>query len=359
MSGIRPFMPDDIPRVAELIADSFQFSKKMSLLSISMALEEVIFHNPWMFEEMPSLVYEHTDGEVKGFVGVSPRSMKFCDENIKVAITHNYVMQPGPFAALAGIKLFKTLLNCPQDLIISGSAGDTSKFIMEKSGGETGYLYSFGWRLPVRPIQSGLNYLSSESRRINPVKLLTPAAKAGEFLLEKIIGGRFRHHQPEGTLKKMDCEQLVACHKKFSAGYAFKPDYTPGMMQWILDIAAKATHLGKLKTCGVYNEKNEVQGWFIFYLNPGGSCEVLQMHAIKGKESYVLEHLVYKAWKEGAIELIGRVEPSFMRALSKSLSFHIPGRMWMLLHSKNSEIVSSICKGDAFISRLEDDVWLL
>jgi hypothetical protein len=358
MTRIRPFNSDDIPRVAKMIGDTFTFAKQMDLETISWALDEVIFNNPWVREELPSLVYEHSDGSVKGFLGVSPRIMSFNGKKIKVAITHNYVVEPGIHAALSGTKLFKTLLDGSQDLVISGSAGDPSKFIMEKSGGAIGYLYSTGWRIPVKPMQCGLNYLTGKWNAPLISKVMSPFTKTGEFLMGRIMGEPFRYRPPEGTLRTLSPEAIVKYQNTFSRGYSLRPDYTPASLQWVLDIAARARHLGDLEILGIYDGKDHFLGWVIYYLKPGGRCEVLQMAAKEGKESQVLNHLIYHTWKKGAAELVGRVEPAFMRALSRSWALFVPGRMWMLLHG-NPDIVSAISSGDAFLSRLEDDVWLL
>lgn len=359
MSRIRPFTPDDIPPVAKMIAQTFTFAEKMNEATIAGALDEILFHNPWIDEGLPSFVYEDSDGVVRGFLGVSPRTMKFKGETVKVAITHNFVVESGVRTPMAGVKLFKTMLDGAQDLVISGSAGDPSKYITEKTGGIIGYPYSYGWKLPVRPIQSGMNYFGEKWKMPGFSKAMKPAAWAGEYMLGRILGAPFRYSPPEGTFREIACDELVAYQKKFSAGYSLQPDYTPRSLQWVLDVAGKAGHLGELKTLGLYDAQDQIQGWVIFYLNCGGKCEVLQMWARVGKEEQVLSHMIYRAWKEGATELIGRVEPAFMRALSRTYALIVPGRMWMILHGKNPEILSAICSGDAFISRLEDDLWLL
>lgn len=359
MSSIRPFTPDDIPQVARIIVDTFSFAEKMDFNTISWALDEVLFHSPWRYEEMPSFVYEHRDGRVKGFIGVSPRTMLFKGNRVSVAITHNFVVTPGVHASVAGMKLFKTLLNGPQDLVLSGSAGDVSKQFTEKTGGRIGHLYSFGWRLPLAPFQAGLHYVSKKWKIPYFSRVLRPAASVSEFILGKVTGPPFRYPACNGILKELTAAEVVEFQKKFTTSYAVRPDYTPGTFQWVLDIAGKAGHLGELKAFGVYTADDQLLGWFILYLNPGGRSEVLQIYSKEGKEERVLNYLIYRAWKTGATELIGRVEPAFMRALSRTYSIYKPGRMWMLVYGEDSELVSAICSGDAFLSRLEDDVWLL
>ncbi len=358
-SRIRPFVQDDIPQVATLIKGSFDFAKKLSVRFISDALEEVLFHNPWVDKNIPSLVYQHSDGTVKGFIGASPREMMFNGEPVTLAITHNFVVESGPHSFMTGVKLYKSILEGPQDLIISGSAGDTTKYIAEKAGGTIAYAHSYYWWLPIRPFQSGLGYIGNNKFASFLSVGLKPMASVGEFLIGIMAGAPFRYHRPEADLVKLSASDLVACQNEFSVRYALRPAYSPETLQWVLDTAGKAMHLGKIEAIGVYNKKGCLAGWFIVFLNPGGKCEVLQMKARDGKEALVFENLIYHTWQEGAVELIGRLEPAFMRTVSRSWSFYRPGRMWMLLHGKRMDIITAICRGDMFLSRLEDDIWLL
>ncbi len=359
MSKIRPFTEKDAPVVAEMIADSFEFAEELDSIFIAKALEEVVFQNPWADESMPSLVYEHTDGTVRGFMGVSPRTMEFKGEQIRVGILHNFVVEPGIHAAIAGTKLIRSMFDGPQDLVISGSSGDASKFFTKKTGGVTGYLYSFGWKLQIRPLQSGLNYLGSRWKTSGLPRILKPAAKTGDLLIRNLIGFPVRPRRPSGRMFQLTAGEVVKYQREFSKDRLLKPDYTPETFKWVIDTAGKARQLGEIQMIGVSNERGNFAGWFIYYLKKGGRCEVLQIQSKNGKEQIVLDFLIYHAWKRGGAELVGRIEPGFMRALSNTWSLVVPGRMWMLLFSQNPEISSAICRGEAFISRLEDDLWLL
>jgi len=71
----------------------------------------------------------------------------------------------------------------------------------------------------------------------------------------------------------------------------------------------------------------------------------------------VLAHLFAHAWRRGAAAIEGRMEPRFSRELSRQhCSFLVPG-LFVMAHSRNSELIGALGAGDAFFSRLEGEWW--
>ncbi len=98
-------------------------------------------------------------------------------------------------------------------------------------------------------------------------------------------------------------------------------------------------------------------GWYLYYLKPKGKSEVLQIAASKSTICGVLDHLFYDAWKHESVELSGRVDPMFMKVFYEKFCFFTMGTDWMLLNTKRPELIHMVNAGDAFLSRLEGDLW--
>jgi hypothetical protein len=103
----------------------------------------------------------------------------------------------------------------------------------------------------------------------------------------------------------------------------------------------------------------EVVGWYMYYLNPGGTSTVFQFVARKSSVNEILDHLFDHAWRHGAVTLSGRLEPQFMQELSDKYCFFSRVGAWMLIHSNNTELLHVIQRGDAFLTGLEGEWCLL
>jgi hypothetical protein len=47
-----------------------------------------------------------------------------------------------------------------------------------------------------------------------------------------------------------------------------------------------------------------------------------------------------------------------MKEFARKFTFFIPGRNWMLVHSRVPHILASLYAADAWFTRLEGDLWL-
>lgn len=358
--GVRPMKEEDIPEVARLLTKMFPRSAGVSVESKCEILRKLEFENPLKGEEMSSLVYSTTDDRITGFLGVTPRLMSINGRSVKVAVSYNFMVDADSRAGMAGIKLLKEFLAGPQDVSIADAAVDTSREIWERLGGKTIYLYSTYWKCPLRPSGFARHYLGKRKGLKFLMAAAKPVCRVIDGMVTRFPGTPFSQQQPEGVRKDLSVEQLANAIEEFSKGKSLAPDYRVDTLSWILTVAEQAKRFGKLKKTAVFDKHGEeLLGWFIYYKNPGGTSEVLQLQARPRAMARVVDHLLFEAWKQGAVEVAGRLEPSLIKPMSRKFCLYTPGRMWMLVHTKESAIVRALEKGDAFISRLEGDLWLL
>jgi hypothetical protein len=118
---------------------------------------------------------------------------------------------------------------------------------------------------------------------------------------------------------------------------SLRADYDDRSLRWVLQRAEQMPRNGSLQKVVVKTDKQEIAGWYIYYLNPGGFSEVVQFNARTDLAQAVLNHLLYHAWKKGATVLRGRIEPQ------------------LLVHSHRPELVHAFQQGEARFSRLDGE----
>ena len=106
-------------------------------------------------------------------------------------------------------------------------------------------------------------------------------------------------------------------------------------------------------------DSREIVGWYLYYLNPGGISEVVQIAARDGCFGATLDHLLYHAWQRGAVAVSGQLDPSEIQAFwGRSCVFHHDGASWVLVHARRPDVLEAIHRGDAFMTRLEGEWWI-
>src|SRR5205823_6310891 len=163
---------------------------------------------------------------------------------------------------------------------------------------------------------------------------------------------------PAGAAEPIDAAAMAGQFPEITAGRALEPGYDAVGLDWLLQRAAEKTSLGLLERLRVRDPRGEPAGWFLYYLNPGGVCQVLQVAPRPGAERLVLEHLWYQAWRGGAVALEGRVEPALLPALADQGCRLARRGAWMLCASRHPDVELAIQRGDAFLSRLEGEWWV-
>src|SRR5438093_7865384 len=156
MGQVRPFVEKDIPQVADLHRRVFPTGDHLSCRmerSYTSYFREIFLNNPWYDEDLPSLVYQDSDGAIVGFLGVMPRWMSVRGRPIQAAISSQFIVEPDRRSTLAAVQLTKAFLSGPQDLSIADEANDSSRRLWHRAGGVTARLYSLYWRRLLRACQ--------------------------------------------------------------------------------------------------------------------------------------------------------------------------------------------------------------
>ena len=356
MGRVRPFVEDDIPQVVELNTRSFPRSATLSPETQQHRFREICLKNPWFHEEIRSLVYQEDDGRIAGFLAVIPRHMSFHGTRITIGAAQHMMVDR---ATLASLQLFKAFISGPQELAMGDMSVDVTRKLFERIGGSTSYLHSIYWVYPLRPI----TYFASLGRRRQMESKSGSAYSSFTHYFDELCAhtrlNPFRIKEPVLKEEDLTPELFLANFPTFARDSSLLPVYTLQSISWLFEVLSKESRFGAFRKIAVRDHDGGVAGWYVYNALQGGRGEVLQVCATPRTISAVLDHLFHDAWRHGCTDLAGRVDPLFMKDFSEKHCLITPGRDWMLIHSRQPEIMNAIFRGDAFLTRLEGDLWFL
>jgi hypothetical protein len=360
---IRPFAKDDIPPVADLYQrvylPAYSGARSALLASLERYFEQLFFAEPWQDESISSLVCTDAQGQLAGFVGVTPRRMIFKTRPILLANSFHFMADPNS-QVLAGVQLLKALFSGAQDLTFTDHGGDLGRRVWEGLGGSTALLQSLNWRRVLRPAHYARNWACAHSAALAAcAKLAKPVCQMADQLLPGLLPHWLT--EPDTRLHEVELNEktLLDCLVQFSASYDLQPAYTMETLHWFLQKAVQFEHHGSLQRLALLDAQSVLAGTFIYYLKTDGPSQVLLLASRKGAYEQVLDHLFRHAWQRGAVELTGRLDPRHMRELTnKRCRFDSAGG-WTMVQSRDQELLQTIYRGDAWLSRLEGEWCML
>jgi hypothetical protein len=357
MGYVRAFAHADIAQVADLHRRVFQTGAADARIEAAYRsyFETIVLGHPWQADGLPSLVHADDDGRITGFLGVMPRRMRLDGRPIRVAVSSQFIVEPGSRSQLAAIKLLKALAAAPHDLCLADEANLASRRIWEALGGSTAALYTLYWLRPLRPAACVARRLWQRGFPGAFRSLCGPAVRAVDTLLTRMPRSPFRVPAPSVSGSELDGEMLAGYLAETSRRFALCPSYEPATLDWLFAVLADKTGHGTFERVVVRGAGGDPVGWYLFYANPGGIGEVLQFGARDGAVGDVLDHLFHRAWTAGLVALSGRIEPRFIQDLAdRECLFHHRG-YWTLVRAERPGVLDAIHSGRAFLSRLEGE----
>jgi hypothetical protein len=352
---VRPLEERDLPGVVALYDRVFPNRRGRSPREIAGYLETILCRNPWADPSLPSLVLEDGEGRVTGCLGVMPRRMWLGRRPVRAVVTHTFMVEPGSRAGLSAIDLAGALLATRQDLLLA-EGGHPSRLILERLGGSTALLYSLRWTRPLRPSRYLLSYLT---RRGLPAAIswpLRPACAAADAVLPLVLGRSLRPARSWLASEDLGVDVLLRAMSESSDERALRPEYDRASLTWLLDLLASRPDRGRLLRVAVRDDRGDLAGWYLYYLNPGGISEVVQIGARRHSMGGVLDHLFQHARRGGSAAVSGQLEPDEFQAFAaRGCVFHHDGLSWFLFHSPHADVAAAIHRGDARLTRLEGE----
>lgn len=361
MATIRAFVAADVSTVADLIWKVLHEQQGPSPASVKSYLEELFLRNPWVEQDLVSLVCEDSAGKIVGFFGVVPRRMSFQGKSLRLAFGSNFVLDPESRASMAAMQLVRTFMKGPQDVSITDSATDGAMQLLRGMGFAVVPLYSLLWARPLRPAKYALQGVArlKKSKAVAMFgAIASPFCGLADYAATKIKVSPFRQTAQKLVAEELDLDGLLARLASVANKHWLLPEYNRDSLEWVVRFMENRNAFGDLRKLQLRDAGGKIVGWYVYGLRPGAIGDVLQVGSEANSIGAVLDHLFFDAWEHGLIGLHGRMEPQFMDELTKRSSFFLRNGSWTLVNSSKPELVALLQSGNAFFSRLEGE-WAL
>src|SRR5882672_3398839 len=242
----------------------------------------MLFDNPWRDLQLPSWVAEE-NGRLAGFQAVVPRPMQFRGRPIRVAVSCQFVVDPGMRHSLTALQLAQKCISGPQDLTLADGANDVSRRLWLGLGGTAPRLYNLHWIRPLRPARYLLSRLEERVAFLLPLTWAArPLGALADALAARLPPKRFLRQRAELTEEELDPATMLAHLPAVMNGSALQPTYDARSLAWLLEQAALKTRHGTLRARAARDGKLRLIGWYLYYVRPCGTAEVVQIAACDG-----------------------------------------------------------------------------
>jgi hypothetical protein len=352
VSSIRPLERGDLPHVARLYELQLGSGSRISRPHVGQFIERIAMDHPWADPELPSLVHVEADGRITGFVASQVRRMRFDGDPIRMVCVSHLAADPDSRSPIGALLLFR-LFEGPQELTMTDTATETVRAIWERLGAETVYANCVHWRRLYRPWAFTARRLSERRGRTSAP---SGAARTAYTALDKVTAslarGLLRAERPNSGIEPLTPSALQEQLPSVAAGLRLVPDWDSEFLEWLFgQLAGKG---GRELGAWMVTDGGRGIGWFVYQLERGSTCLVLEVAAERNREELVLDHLFHQAQAEGAAAVEGRVEPRLLEPLSRRRCIFRYG-VAMMVRSGNLEILHAIESGRALLSPLEGE----
>lgn len=359
MAGhVRPMEECDVPMLVNLHEQIYGGAAGVSRSALARHFEQVFLRHPWRDDSMPSYVWQTECGHISGCLGVVPRPMIYQGNQVRAAISHNFMVESAARKSMAALQLAKAFLSGRQDISIA-QGNDLSRKLWEGAQGRVSPIYSLSWVQPLRPGQYLLKIL--QRRGLSPVlsAMVNPLCRLTDGVVPGLLNKPYPKLDDDLIVDELDARALCECFEAYGADRSLLPRYDVGAAKWLLEFLKKRTGSGELHKILLRNAGHDPIGWYLYYGDRGEIGEVVQVGARKALLAPVLRHLFDHALERGVIALSGQLEPELLPELSKfDTVFHHDRSSWMLVHSSDPSLVNAVQTGNAFLSRLEGEWWI-
>ena len=309
-----------------------------------------LFDNPAADPEIPSLVYEASDGRITGFIGTQVRPMRFDGRAVRMASASHLVADPDERLP-TGVLLLRAFLTGRQDLTITDTATSTVTRMWLALGGRPRHLGGIEWIRLFKPASTAANMLAHKRRQENRVADLV--AGAIDSALTAPVHRFLGPPQAEGWGEPLTPASMLESMPELTESFRLVPNYDKTYLDWLFNELARTRPDGRT-VATLVRIGSRVAGWHIYRLREGDLSRVAEVVAKPKDTGLVLDHLFEHASAGGAGGLRGRVEPHLLAPVSERRCglWHIGGR---LVHSHDPNLLEAITSGSAMLSMLEGE----
>jgi hypothetical protein len=343
------FTDQDVEAVAMLARQYFPEKGRASVETVGR-----ILRYQYLMKECgqmpPSMVCRDREGKPVGFLGVTNIPFQYRDRVITGAYASDFLISESARNSLTALRMLKVFFSGPQDFSFTDDANLTSRQLWERLGGMTAYSQSIYYKTPVRPASFIARPIVKGRNRAFGITLCKSAFLI-DFLMNRVNMPRFRPEQMNVTYQLLKPDDLINLMELHMRGYYLHPRLTKDGAQYYLGLIEMEEQYGKLFKAAVVDDRGYVD-WFVYYLNSDKSCSVLYSESLKGREDLLFKSLLWHSYRQGGVELSGRLNPVQAGTWIGRNSLLLPGRFWAMVHTAQKELLADLLTDKAFLRRL-------
>lgn len=355
---ITPLTIDDIDSVVSLSRKYFPRSKDCSIDTLKKRTTELYFKDGELLPNVSPLVSRSANGNVNGFLGVITKTFRYQDRMITLANCHHLMATDEARKQLIPLRLLQQFLAGPQDISFSDGSSDSIRQLWKRLGGESVTGESIYYKVPLRPVSFTAGHLLKQyqNRMAGSIRFL---ASCTDSIAARMRIPFFYKKKTNNDFIPLTPEVMDVLLEEVKPFYLLFPQYNLSDIERLFQLLEGETRYGTLHKAALFGLNSQPIGWFIYYAQKGGVCEVIQAVSLPGKETELLNSLAWHAFSKGGVELSGRLMPSQLHTAFTTKALSVPARMWTLMQSNDVELKHVIQSGKAFMTRLEGDLWVL
>lgn len=359
MSEIRAMRREEVHEVAQLYRFVDKSDWRIPPAQVPEWFQRTLFDHPWVDPEIPSLVYVEDGGEILGFIGSHVRRMRFDGEPVRMAAGGPLIAHPRVRNRGVGAMLWRRYMAGPQELTITDGASEEMRQIFELIGGQMMHPSSMQWVRVFRPFSyAGNRLLGARKLTREGVK---PWARSMLPLLDAPttrLAPPFHAPLAPGTSDELLTPALLLENlPSLTRSLRLVPAYDEQFLQWVFAELHNNRTWGEPQRRLVRGEDGRALGWYVYFLQPHESCQVLQIAAHDRHAGTVLDNLFAHAVAGGGAAVQGRVEAHILASLAhRRAMFRFSARS--LVHSRHADLLGAITSGHALLTRLEGEWWM-
>ncbi|MEX2351392.1 MAG: hypothetical protein WD529_03055 [Balneolaceae bacterium] len=355
---ITPLTIDDIDAVVALSRKYFPRSMDSSIHTQKRRIATLYFKEGELLPNVSPIVSRAANGNVNGFLGVITKPFRYNNRRITIANCHHLMATEEARNQLMPMRLLQQFLAGPQDVSFSDGSSESTRQLWKRLGGESVIGESIYFKVPLRPLSFASGHLlkKNQNRIGDSIRFF---ASCTDSIAGRMRIPHFYKKKTDNGIIPLNTERMGILLEKMELFYPLFPQYEPSEIERLFRLLEGETRFGTLHKAAILDLNDEPIGWFIYYAQKKGSCEVIQAVSIPGKEADLFHTLAWHAYSMGGEVISGRLMPGQLRTPFTTQAIAVPARMWTLMKSNDLELRHVIQSGKAFMTRLEGDLWVL
>ncbi len=350
---------NDIDELVTLSQQFFPKSREYSHQENRKRVLDLYFDNENLNKDCAPLVCKTELGQIIGFLGVNYSTFLFKERYLRVANCHHLFATDLGRKQMVPLRLLQHFLAGPQDLSFADGSSNSTRLLWDRLGGEPVLCESVYFNIPLRPISFITRIILKQKINQPITTLIRGFAKYFDWVGSSLGGHLFYKEPPKHKLEELTVGIMIDLMHRIQSNFQLFPHYTEQYLSNQFYLLENETRFGTLKKIVILDATSVAIGWFIYFAQKDGICEVIQAVSLPGYETDLYIALSWHAQSQGGVELSGRLMQNQFQTPFTTKSISLPARMWTLIKCDDLALKHSIQSGRAFLTRLDGDLWVL